>query len=118
MPSNYANPGYVSTEGAVKTNNDGLPTYEEAVAGVKPAMTQSAPEQLRPTVEVVNEGNQNVSSSRGRRHRHRRHRNRSAEQSNENSQPDGPEESRRHRHRRGFRLKRHLAKMNRRHQTD
>lgn len=118
-PTNYANPGYVPTEGAMKASNDGLPTYEEAVANIKQPIAPIVTEIPRPTVEMINEENQNVASSRGRRHRHhRRHRNRNGEQANENTQPDGTDEHRRHRHRRGFRLKRHLAKINRRNQPE
>lgn len=119
-PSNYANPGYVSTEGVTKVSNDGLPTYEEAIATIKQPMVPIVTEISRPTIEIVNEDNETVASSRGgRRHRnHRRHRNRSTEQTNENTQPDTTEEHRRHRHRRGFRLKRHLAKINRRNQPE
>lgn len=126
-PSNYANPGYVPTEGATKNPNDNStydnpPSYEEAIrqANTKPPIAPTPPVATvsYPTLEVVNE--ENVTSSRGgRRHRHhRRHRNRSSEQSNENAQPEASEEHRRHRHRRGFRLKRHLAKMNRRNQDE
>lgn len=120
-PSNFTNAGYVTTENGVKSqSNDGLPTYEEAIASVKQPITPTAPEPPRPTVEIVNEESENVRSSRGRRHRHhRRHRNQNTEQQNEqSSQPDAPEEQRRQRHRRGFRLKRHLAKMNRRHNAE
>lgn len=119
-PSNFTNPGYVSTEGGVKgqTNNDGLPTYEEAISGVKvPVTPPVAPAANVPTVDVVNEDNSNGASSRGRRHRHRhrRHHHHSSEPQNENDQPDAPSEQHgRHRQRRGFRLKRHLAKINRR----
>lgn len=123
-PSNFTNAGYVSTEGAkANQNNDGLPTYEEAISGVKspiPPPLPSAPSPTtQPTVEVINEETPNGTSSRGRRHRHRRHRHHDSDRHNENSQPDAqPEEHRRHRHRRGFRLKRHLAKINRRHHTE
>lgn len=116
-PSNFTNPGYVSTEGGVKSQtNDGLPTYEEAISGVKTPIDPVTPMVVVPTVDVVNEENSNGSSSRGRRnrHRHRRHHHQSSERQNENDQPDAPEEQRRNRHRRGFRLKRHLAKINRR----
>lgn len=115
-PSNFTNPGYVSTEGGVKCQtNDGLPTYEEAVSGIKTPIAPVTPVVV-PTVDVVNEENSNGSLSRGRRNRnrHRRHHHHSSERQNENDQPDGPEENRRNRHRRGFRLKRHLAKINRR----
>lgn len=116
--SNFTNPGYVSTEGGVKgqSNNDGLPTYEEAISGVKMPATPVTPAVILPTVDVVNEDNSNGAASRGRRHRHRhrRHHHHSSEPQNENHQPDATEEHRRHRHRRGFRLKRHLAKINRR----
>ncbi|XP_031618378.1 uncharacterized protein LOC116337719 isoform X2 [Contarinia nasturtii] len=120
---NFTNPGYIPTEGAVKgQSNDGLPTYEEAIAGVKTPngpVTTAVPTSPA-TVAVIDEENENVSSSRGRRHRHRRHRQQhNSDRQNENSQPDASEEhSRRHRHRRGFRLKRHLAKINRRNHTE
>lgn len=116
-PTNFTNSGYVSTEGTVKAqSNDGLPTYEEAISGVK---TPSAPpSSLQPSIELVNEDSQNgggSSRSGGRRHRrHHRHRHHSDQQNNENAESNAPDDSRRHRHRRGFRLKRHLAKINRR----
>lgn len=118
-PSNFTNPGYVATEGGVKSqSNDGLPSYEEAISGVKSPIVSATPTAV-PTVDVVNEETINASSSsssRGRRHRHRhrRHHHQNSEQQNENDQPDAPEDHRRNRHRRGFRLKRHLAKINRR----
>lgn len=121
-PTNFTNAGYVSTEGVKSQSNDGLPSYEEAISGIKSPdpnpITPSAP--MRPSVEVINEENSNGPSSRGRRHRHRRHRsNNHSDRHNENSQPDAPqEEHRRHRHRRGFRLRRQLAKINRRNNAE
>lgn len=134
-PSNFTNAGFVSTEGATKTgqHNDGLPTYEEAIGGVKNPnaipITPSAPAGPPPptvqsSVEVVNEESANGASSSGRRHRHRGRRHRghqNADKSNDNSPSEQqPGENRRHRHRRGFRLKHHLDKIHRRNhpQTD
>lgn len=115
VPSNFINAGYVPTEGAAKyQTNDGLPTYEEAIGSIKNPTVPIAPVLPQPTVDVVNGESQNVSSSRGRRHRHRRNRHQHSERQNENSQPDAMEENRRQRHRRGFRFKKHFAKINRR----
>lgn len=118
-PTNFTNAGYVSTEGVKNQSNDGLPSYEEAIHGIKsPDPNPIIPS--APSVEVINEENSNGPSSRGRRHRHRRHRsNNHSDRHNENSQPDAPqEEHRRHRHRRGFRLRRQLAKINRRNNAE
>lgn len=118
MPSNYLNAGYSISETGSKPShpNDGLPSYEEAVgktvplavAPLAPAATSSAPTQpTHPTVEAseVNE------TGRGHRHRrHRRHRHHNEEIENDDQQPH--DDRRRHR-RRGFRLRRHLAKMGR-----
>lgn len=118
------NRGYVSSESTAKVqSNDGLPTYEEAVAGIKnPIVPVPSVAPTLPTAAVINEENENISSSRGqhRRHRHRRHRHQhhNLEHSNDNSQPDTSEEHSRRRHRRGFRLKRHLAKINRRNRPE
>lgn len=121
-PANFTNSGYVSTEGAVKSNpsNDGLPSYEEAIATVKaPAVPAPSTLQSVTTMEIVNEDSQNVPTPRGRRNRRHRH-NRYAVAQNENSQPVAApvEEPRRRNHRRGFRLRRHLAKINRRNRTE
>lgn len=122
-PVNFTNPGYVSTEGTVKSaTNDGLPTYEEAIGGVKPSAPpapSSTPSTAPPsTIDVVTEDS-NGSSSRGRRHRHRRHHrhHHHTDGQNENSEPSVPEEEqRRHHGRRG--LRKHLAKMNRRNKPE
>lgn len=123
-PVNFTNPGYVATEGNVKSpSNDGLPSYEEAISGVKTPIAPSAPPpQPMPTVEVVSEDSSNAASSRGRRHRNRRHHRHHHHQSdgqNENSEPSAaPEEQRRHGHRRGHRLRKHLAKINRKNRPE
>lgn len=121
-PAEFSNPGYVPTEGstAKSPSNDGLPSYEEAIGGVKTPIAPAS------RVEIVNEdgtttrdGNGSGGSSDnvttgGRRHRrrHRHHRHRHGAH-NENSEPSATDgEPRRHRHRRG--LRQHLAKIKRR----
>lgn len=128
-PVNFTNPGYVSTEATGKnpTSNDGLPSYEEAISGVKASIepiVPTAPQlsqlpQPRPTIEVISEDNSNASSSRGRRHRHRRHHrhHHHSDGQNENSAPIAPEDQRRH-HRRGSRLRKQLAKINRKNRPE
>lgn len=124
-PSNYTNAGYIPTESGNKPSqqlNDGLPTYEEAISGVKsssstPAATSNDNETCIP-IENTN-GMTSIdepSSSRpGRRH-HRRHRRHHAD-SNDAQNPDAQNTERPsgRRHRRALR---HLAKLKRRNRSE
>lgn len=131
MPANYINGGYSITETGRKTSlpNDGLPSYEEAIG--KTAPRASAP-QPPTSIATINESTSpsNGSASdvpgtteptengRPRRHRHHRHhrRHRNHQREDEENVEQRPDERPRHR-RRGFRLRRHLAKMGRSHSS-
>lgn len=74
-PSNYTNAAYVITENPkASQSNDGLPSYEEAMTGIRTSMSQCSVSQSTtipieaPAEEVVP-----ISSKRGRKHRHRHH---------------------------------------------
>lgn len=121
MPSNYLNAGYSISETGSKTShpNDGLPSYEEAVGKVAPRVVvppvPAAPinpvaaPPPPPTTTTASEISETDRGHRHRRHRrHRHHRDRDEVDSSE-SHPDDRRRSRR----RGFRLRRHLAKMGR-----
>lgn len=131
--TNYTNAGYVITEDnnkASQRSSDGLPSYEEAIAGVRiPIVTlraprvATAPSATNESNEVVNGSNEasnndatQASSRRGRRHRHRNSRNHRRHRNTENQQENGiantHEEHERSRrgHRRGFHLGRRFNK--------
>lgn len=102
-PENFTNSGYVSTETTSKSiqQNDGLPTYEEAI-GISQTTIVPSP------VGQSNDLNQftEVNERSHGRHRHgRRHRHRNGNNQRNN---DGVEEEGQRRHRRrGFRRGRH-----------
>lgn len=116
MPSNYLNAGYSISETGSKSSqpNDGLPSYEEAVGKTAPstvtatATTNSNGSINQPTV-ATSEISETGRGHRGHR-RHRRHRHHREDADNNEQQPS---EDRRRNRRRGFRLRRHLAKMGR-----
>lgn len=120
----HTNAGYISTEGANKTSqqtNDGLPTYEEAIAGGKgtvlptPSTQSVVPSETCIPIEAPTNENIAIDTGerRGRRHHHRRHRHHreSAAENTDSNGAQNPGEHHRRRHKRGLR---HLTKINRR----
>lgn len=123
MPSNYLNTGYSVAETGRKTSqpNDGLPSYEEAVGKTAPRAVVSpvAPPPSAPTATTSAQSVQPaVSASEisetGRGHWHRRHHRRHRHHRDDTDSSE-PHEDRRRNRRRGFKLRRHLAKMGRNH---
>lgn len=117
MPSNYLNAGYSITETGNKSSqpNDGLPSYEEAVGkpgssapAVPPVPAAAASAGSIPPVVAASE-----ISETGRGHRHRRHRRHRHQRDDVDNSEHQPNDDRRRHRRRGFRLRRHLAKMGR-----
>lgn len=84
-PSNYTNAAYVITENPKTSHSsDGLPTYEEAMSGVRNPMAQSGgsqpqsqpqPQAPSTTIPIEMPADEAVTTTgkRGRRHHHHRH---------------------------------------------